>query len=1568
MDADNVAGAASESSFGSSNMVADGAADLPNLETLRRMLVEGALPGEIADFTDSEQQEAARFVAACAERRPRGIALVRLESMGGQLGHRRMRIGIVNDDMPFLVDSVAMAITARGLIIHRLLHPVVCVDRGEDDTLRGVHPLCEQWPRRESMMYIEVDRADARDRRELVAELHHVLADVRASVADWHKLQAAMHADAEALQSEEGARLLRWFADGAMTLLGHQIECPNQRESETLGLLKIPGENLWAEGSCAAAMHYFESGGQEPLVAKSDRLSSVHRRVPFDLVVVPVREGGKAVALSVHAGLWTSQALKADPNTVPVLRTRLTALEQEFGFDPRGHAGKALRHAFGSLPHDLLVGLPEDQVRELTLTAMSLTDRPRPTLMLLQSALKRHLFAFVWLPRDELTTRRRLAIGAMMEEAAAGTIANWSVELGDGELALIRYTISTDPAKPVPDVEALNARLNTMVRGWEPSVEEALGTLVGSARATRLALSYMDDFPEGYRTRTDPLDAAQDICRISDLDGANSRAARLYRKEEDKPNALRLKTYRLAGVIPLSEAVPVFENFGFRVLEEQPTALDGGQLGYIHDFTLEMPGDGSAIEVLKRAEVVERAIAAVLEGHAENDGFNQLLVGAGLAPRDVVLFRAWFRYLRQTGLSYSLMTVVEALRRAPGVARGLVALFDARHDPAREDDRQAAERKADEAINQGLAQVAAIDEDRILRLIRGVVNATLRTNAYADSAREALAFKLDSCLVPGLPAPVPWREIWVYSPRVEGIHLRGGPVARGGLRWSDRRDDFRTEILGLMKAQVVKNAVIVPTGAKGGFYPKQLPPMSDRDAWMKEGTESYRIFIRSLLAITDNIVDGRIVHPDKVTIRDGEDPYFVVAADKGTATFSDVANQIAVSRGFWLGDAFASGGSQGYDHKAMGITARGAWISVQRHFAELGIDVQTQPIRVVGVGDMSGDVFGNGMLLSKAIKLVVAFDHRHIFLDPEPDPARSWEERDRLFNLPRSSWADYDASLISTGGGIFPRTQKLIPLTAEVRAMLGIEAEEMDPAGLINAILKAPADLIWFGGIGTYIKSKNENNAEVGDPGNDPIRVNASELRAKSIGEGANLAITQAGRIEFAQHGGRINTDFIDNSAGVDCSDNEVNIKIPLNREMVEGRLAEEERNALLASMTDEVAEIVLEDNRLQTLALSIAERGAAAAVPQLVRVIELLEESGRLNRSVEGLASNEELLRRAHEDQGLTRPELAVLLSHSKMALQAALEAGKITEDPTLTPELCNAFPRQMQERHGDAILQHRLRREIIATKVANRFVNRLGIIAPFALIEEEGASLGQAAAAFVASERLFGMRELWQELDTLDVPEQARLELMEYAAKGLQFHIADFLRSTPATIKIEEMVQAVGPGLEQLDAALGGLLRDEALAQSAALRTRLTGLGAPESLAARIVRLFDLDGAIGIATLGQKLDADVVALTRAYTKLGEALGLDWAQASANRFAARDQWERLLAAGLARDFEQLRLDFLARRRSEDPKAAVDRWVVAQGPRIDQFRRTVDRARAASVTTAPMLAQIATQARVLLAR
>ncbi|MEO6360412.1 MAG: NAD-glutamate dehydrogenase domain-containing protein, partial [Sphingomicrobium sp.] len=776
------------------------------------------------------------------------------------------------------------------------------------------------------------------------------------------------------------------------------------------------------------------------------------------------------------------------------------------------------------------------------------------------------------------------------------------------------------------------------------------------------------------------------------------------------------------------------------------------------------------------------------------------------------------------------------------------------------------------------------------------------------------------------------------------------------------------EILGLMKAQLVKNAVIVPTGAKGGFYPKQLPSPNNRDVWLAEGTESYRIFIRALLSITDNFVSDKVLHPDGVVVHDGDDPYFVVAADKGTATFSDIANGISLERGFWLGDAFASGGSNGYDHKAMGITARGAWISVQRHFLELGIDVQTQPIRVAGCGDMSGDVFGNGMLLSKSLKLVAAFDHRHIFIDPDPDPAKSFKERARLFDLPRSSWADYNAKLLSKGGAIHARSEKQIGLSAEARAALGIDQATIDPAALINAVLKCPVDLFWFGGIGTYIKASTQSHADVGDPANDGLRVDGSEVRARAIGEGANLAITQAGRIEFSAHGGRINTDFIDNSAGVDCSDNEVNIKIPLNREMREGALTEAKRNQLLERMTDEVAGLVLEDNRLQGLALSIAESGGEIALPAFVRTIELLEASARLNRKVEGLGTSEELLRRGQEHRGLTRPELAVILSMSKLELQDAAEELKLADHKMLEAQLFAAFPKPMQKGHAASIRSHPLRHAILATKVANRLVNRLGPALALDLTEEEGASLGQVVVGFLVAERLLDLETLWRAIEEAELPEAVRVELFSISATSIRAHLSDILRAAGGETDATKLCRLLQPGVRKIGGATTRLIRAEVRNEAAARRDRLIALGAGEDIIRGLVRLFELDGVFGLAALAARRDMDELALTHGYAMLGEALGLDWAQQQLARFTPGNQWERLLAAGLSRDFEQLRIDFLSRGRGKDPEAMVSIWVERQGPRIEQFRALIARVRSEGHVSVPMLAQIASQARILLAR
>ena len=1362
--------------------------------------------------------------------------------------------------MPFLVDSVANAVSARGLAIDRILHPIVRVER--DDEGRFVGFGAKGAPT--SLIYLETERADARLRKELFEAIAEALDHVRRAVTDWGAMKTVLGAAADAAPDAESAALMRWLLDRNFTLLGSAQYDRAGGIDNALGIATTIGESILAPEQRLKARRLLDANAG-PLLAKSNLVSTVHRCAPLDLLLTKSGDG-----IAIYAGLWTSAALSAAPDAIPVLRGRLRALMTKYGFAPDGHAGKALAHALTDLPHDLLLAIDAATLERLALTAMSLADRPRAELILTRDALDRHMFAFVWLPRDDITTARRVAIAEMIAKATDGTLLSWSIDMGGDEVALIRYTFDRrQSAGREPDEAALRTAIIAMVRGWSEAVEASLVAVGETAGAARLTLKYAEGFPAAYRAGAGSDEAARDILRLARLVAPADRQVRLYRNEDDTHGRLRLKLYSLAAVT-LSSVVPALENFGFSVVEEMSTMVAGG--GQIHRFVLDL-GTGDAAALAKRATVVEQSIASVLEGAAENDRFNELVVAAAFEPRATVLLRALFRYLRQTGLTYGLITVVDALRRHPHIAHAIVDLFNALHDPATRKRKDAAG-SAEAAIERALGQVAAIDEDRVLRLLRAVVRATLRTNFFAPAGATAIAFKFDSASVPNLPAPVPWREIWVYSPRVEGIHLRAGPVARGGLRWSDRRDDFRTEILGLMKAQRVKNAVIVPTGAKGGFFAKMLPdPAVDRDAWLAEGTESYRIFIRALLSVTDNIVAGVTVHPDQVVVRDGDDPYFVVAADKGTASFSDIANAIALEHNFWLGDAFASGGSVGYDHKAMGITAKGAWISVQRHFAELGIDVQTQPIRVVGCGDMSGDVFGNGMLLSKSLKIVAAFDHRHIFIDPDPDPALGWDERARLFALPRSSWADYDASRISKGGGIFARSAKSIKLSKQARAALAIDTAEIEPATLISAILKSPVDLIWFGGIGTYVKAASETHGQVGDPANDLLRVDAEQLVARAIGEGANLGLTQAARIAFSLRGGRINTDFIDNSAGVDCSDNEVNIKIALNAEMATGALTMPKRNALLARMTDEVAELVLEDNRLQTLALSIAERGGADIVPSLVRLIETFEASGLLNRSVEGLPFNDVLARRAQDGSGLTRPELAVVLATAKLALQDAIELSGLGLDPAMTAELRRAFPARMVKDHGGAIDRHQLRGEIVATKVANRIVNRMGLIHPFELAEEEGASLGDVATAFVIAEALFDVGALWAAIDAADVSEDARLLLFEQVAVELRAMMADVMRGSVAGRGIGETIAALAPGIARLDASVDALLLDESRAQARGFAARLTEAGAPRRLVDRVVRLAELDGAVGLSALSQRSGTDAIVLTHAFTALGAAL-----------------------------------------------------------------------------------------------
>ncbi|MBX7528127.1 NAD-glutamate dehydrogenase [Qipengyuania vesicularis] len=1549
-----------------------------------KMLVQhmrdSMLPGD-TPFDDARMKEAADFVTQVAQQRSFGEVAMAIESVTE--GHRYTRIAIVNDDMPFLVDSTAAMIASLGISIDRLVHPVVPVERTKDCTLDRIlkgEPEDAYW---ESMIYIETARVDAKQRRALEEQLHATLADVRAAVTDWPKLRKQMQHDAKALEAEEGRALLEWLDSGMLTQLGHVVRMRHGSQQGELGICRSGVPQLLVDESFDRAFKWFEAKGEQrtPLIIKANHIARVHRAVPLDLFIVPRREGKKIVALSVHAGVWTSAALAAPPRAVPILRERLDRIRDKLNFDEGGHAGKALVHAMTALPHDLLIGFSEADTERVATTMMALVDRPRPRLALVEAPLARHLFAFVWLPRDMLATQVRLQIKSLLEHGAAARLLDWSLEVEGGNLAMLRFVLDIRDGAKAPDEADLEEQLQTLLRGWNEAVENELLTMVEKGRAAALAMRFAEHFPTAYRARFGPREAAEDISKLralgihaDDEEDAPHRGARLYLCERDDPACLRLKLYQAEGSLPLSDAVPVLENFGFHVQAEMPTVLNDAQLGTIHDFALQLAPGVDPNDLVGRAEAIEEAVSAVLNGHAENDVFNRLVAEAGLEAAQADWLRAFYRYLRQTGMGFTIYTVVDALAKNRDITRALIALFAARHDPDFKGSRDSAIEEARGTIKRGLAKVKAINDDRLLRLYNALIDAILRTNSFAPAASEALAFKIDSSLVPGLPKPIPWREIFVYSRRVEGIHLRSGPVARGGLRWSDRRDDFRTEILGLMKAQRVKNAVIVPTGAKGGFYPKQLPdPSLDREGWAAEGQASYEVFIRTLLSVTDNIVDDKVVHPEGVVINDGEDPYFVVAADKGTAKFSDVANAIAENRDFWLDDAFASGGSKGYDHKAMGITAKGAWVSVQRHFLEMGVDVQTDPIQVVGCGDMSGDVFGNGMLLSKAIKLVAAFDHRHIFLDPDPDPAKSWKERKRMFDLPRSSWEDYDEDLVSRGGGVYPRDAKVIKLSKAMQGVLGLDVAEIEPEALISGILKAPVDLIWFGGIGTYIKAAAENNVQVGDPANDALRVDAKELRAKVIGEGANLGTTQAGRIEFSLNGGRCNTDFIDNSAGVDCSDNEVNIKIALAAAKRAGKLSEPKRVKLLEAMTDEVSSLVLEDNRLQALALSIAEIGGARAMGSQLHLIDTLEAGGNLDRRTEGLADNQNLQRRAADGTGLTRPELAVLLSSTKLVLQDAIENSDLPDDPILEDLLLRSFPEPMRKTFKAQIENHRLRREIIATKLANAMINRLGIIHPFELAEEEGVELSQVAASFVAVAHLFDLRSLWDDLDKAKMDESARLLMFDRLAAAAANLMSDVLRTGAGRVNPSDMVAKLGKGVKVLITSSDQLLGCEIRSQSAKLHDRFAAAGAPDAIARKVTDIFDLDGSVGLAQLASDTGIGPKPITQAFSDIGAMMGIDWAQSTAATMNPSDVWERLLVSGIARDFQQMRLELLRRlsRRKDakkDMPKVVESWAQDHESAMRQFRSMVDRAQSQTPVAPAMLAQIASMARNLLAR
>jgi len=1479
---------------------------------------------------------------------------------------RHTVVDLVVDDRAFLIDSVTMALQEQGLAIHRLFHPVLAVERMESGA--GVAPVDAADAPLTAFMHFEVDRRTAAEElAELQRRLQEVLDRVATVVDDWRPMRSQLLAAADELQSSpppgiaaaeraEVDAFLRWAAEHHFTFIGYRAYrlceeqdglCLMAEPDGALGILRHAPAEVSLRFAALAPEVQARALEPEPLIlTQTNARSPVHRPGPMDYIGVKRFDAqGRVIGEHRFLGLYTSAAYYRSAQEIPLLRRKVATILRRAGYPSESHAGKALLNILETYPRDELFQIEVDELERIARAVLHLRERPRVRLLVRYDPWQRFASCLVYVPRERYDTANRRRIQACLERALGAPHSDFSVQLGESLLARIRFILPL-PGRGIPDVDlhALERRLAEAVRSWTDALQEALQERFGEEQGSRLARRYADAFALAYQEVVPARVAAQDVERVERVHRGEGPQMVLYQPVEAGAGTLRLKLFHGARPASLSDALPVLEHMGLRVVDEQPfeVAASGVPVCWIHDFGLywEDEGDFDAQSVAGR---FRDAFAAIWSQAAESDGFNRLVLAAGLEWPEVAVLRAYARYLRQIGSTFSQAYMAETLAAHPRIAALLLALFHARFDPQRADAERAAGEAA--AIREALHEVASLDQDRILRQLLAALEATARTNHFAAAAGTPLALKLRPASIPDLPRPVPWAEIFVYAPAFEGVHLRGGEVARGGLRWSTRREDFRSEVLGLMKAQMVKNAAIVPVGAKGGFVVKDLPgaPAAQREAVRC----AYRAYIDALLQVTDNLREGVAVAPSGVLRHDGDDPYLVVAADKGTATFSDLANGVAATHGFWLDDAFASGGSAGYDHKAMGITARGAWESVRRHFRELGRDIQREPLTVVGIGDMSGDVFGNGMLCSEQIRLVAAFDHRHIFIDPQPDAGRSYAERRRLFALEGSSWADYDRQQLSAGGGIYPRSAKMVTLSAEACRALGIENAELTPDQLIQAVLRAPVDLLWNGGIGTYVKAQGQSHAEVGDKATDAVRIDARQLRCRVVGEGGNLGFTQAARIEYAAAGGRINTDAIDNVGGVACSDYEVNIKILLNGARDDGELTGRHRDALLAEMTDEVAELVLEACRAQAGALSLAEAEAPARLEEHAELMRRLERDGILDRALEGLPDDEALAERAVRGAGLLRPELAVLLAYAKIVVQRELRATTLPAESFLEPLLFEYFPAVLGERYPERIRGHRLRRELVATAAANRVVNRTGETFCARLAARSGCEVAEVVRAWFVAEAMFGLDAAWDGIE-------ARVAEVDHAVvtgllqevRELQEHATLWLlRNLGAGLGDGEgggvaAIARVQPCLQRLGEHLQELLPPARAGDLAAATQRLERAGLPSVLARRLAALPELYPALDWVKVAEATGADVLAIAASHFTLVERLGLDGLRRRLERLEAADGWQVRFREGLVTDYDlQLRglTAQLVASRGADP-AAVDDFLGQRRAAVERLR------------------------------
>lgn len=1484
-------------------------------------------------------------------------------------------IEVSTQDMPFLVDSIKMEVNRRGLHSYFMVHlGGLKFKRDAKGHINAILPYNDPAVEiaAEAAIYIEIDRQnDAAVLKELKASIEHILQDVLHAVTDWQPMIAKMQQSIAELEKcppkidtaelEESKNFLRWLINNNFTFLGcRDYEISGEGDDITLQAIKNSALGILRDASTNKALKPISQlppaarrqvlSPQVLIVTETNTKSVIHRPVYMKYIAVKrFNEKGKLIGERRFIGLYTTSAYAGNPAEIPFLRHKVATIRQRSNLPAESHAGKALVDILQSLPRDDLFEATIDELFQIAMGILYIQERPLTRLFVRKDIYGRFYSCLVYLPRERVNTELRQTMQNILMRELKGYESSFDTRFSESILANIHFIIRVNPDEQHDyHLKEIEEMLIEAARSWEDELKDCLIEYYGEEQGKILALKYQGAFPPGYKADFNPRAAVYDIEQIENLSAENPLEMNFYRPLEQTGNLIRFRLLQIEYAIPLTDVLPMLENMGMRVLGERPhqLMLKNGSRIWINDFGMEYSSD-LAVDILPVREAFQQAFQSVWHGEAENDGFNRLVLSARLNWRETAILRAYAKYLRQAGFTFSQAYIEATLAKNPVIARYLIDLFNLRFKPDVQVKASEITRVENELFT-ALNAVANLDEDRILRRFHTLIKATLRTNYFQlknGAPKNYIAFKFDPGAIPELPLPRPMFEIFVYAPRFEGVHLRGAKVARGGLRWSDRREDFRTEVLGLMKAQQVKNAVIVPSGAKGGFVPKQIPANASRDAIMAEGIACYQDFIRGLLDVTDNIISGKIVPPDATVRYDQDDPYLVVAADKGTATFSDYANAISEEYGFWLGDAFASGGSAGYDHKKIGITARGAWESVKRHFRDIGINPQQDDFTVVGIGDMSGDVFGNGLIYSRHIKLVGAFNHLHIFLDPNPKPEQSFKERERLFNLPRSTWADYDAKLISKGGGVYERSAKSIPLTPEVKELLGLEGDSIVPNDLIQALLKAPVDLLWNGGIGTYVKAVDERSVDVGDRTNDAIRINGEDLRCKVVGEGGNLGFTQLGRIEYALNGGLINTDFIDNSAGVDCSDHEVNIKILLNGVVANGDMTLKQRNKLLADMTDEVAKLVLQDNYYQTQALSLAAAQVAENVDLYIRYMAEQERIGKLPRALEFLPDTKTMLERKRAGKTLTRPELAVLLAYCKINVKQEILNSNLPEDSFLSNTVEAEFPQILCKKYREQMELHSLRREIIATQLSSSMVNNMGITFVHRLQDETGAPVSAIVRAYTVAEQVFNMRELLALIESLDYKVSAEIQtwMMTRVIRLVRRATRWFLRNRRTRLDIAATVELFSEGVNKLYSHLPKLLTGSLRAKYKVLEEQFIEGGVPAKIATRIALTSAMFAILDVIETATEHDLSLDEVAAVYFALDEKLDLGWFREQISVHPIATHWDALARAGLHDDLDTQQRGLtmgvlLVTPRRKTIEQQVDAWMEQHQPLVERWQ------------------------------